>query len=126
MRCAVHLCDGLRGALQGSSGPLAAEALDPMPAPPAEPSAAPEVPFATLQPSLTSSNQTCIQQVSCGDASDEVEMAPETELTQGDLLLKLKVQRQVERAMTPRGQHLLPQATCPVAATLETENLHVT
>jgi hypothetical protein len=100
-----------------------------MPTLPSEPSAVPEVPPVRLQPSLASSNLSCIQQVSNEDASDEIEPVLEAERTQGDHLLKLKVQRQVERAMTPRGQHLLPQATqrteC-LAAMLETENLHAT
>ena len=99
-----------------------------MPTLPSEPSAASEVPPVKLQPSP--SCNLSFQPVSYEDASDEIEPAPEAEMTQGDHLLRLKVQRQVERAMTPRGQHLLPQATepteCPAAAMLEAENLHAT
>ena len=101
--------------------------LDPMPSPLSEPSAASDLPSTTLQPSLASAHQIPIGITNLSElqTSGEVEAAPEADLTQDDLLLSLKVRRQVERAATPRGHHPLLQAN-PGLGPPASESVHLT
>ena len=101
--------------------------LDPMPSPLSEPSAASDLPSTTLQPSLASAHQIPIGITNLSElqTSGEVEAAPEADLTQDDLLLSLKVRRQVERAATPRGHHPLLQAN-PGLGPPASESVHFT
>ena len=97
-----------------------------MPSPLSEPSAASDLPSTTLQPSLASAHQIPIGITNLSELqAGEVEAAPEADLTQDDLLLSLKVRRQVERAATPRGHHPLLQAN-PGLGPPTSESVHLT